>query len=473
MKVIVLGTGFVGLTHAAILAERRLEVVAVDIDAEKIAACASGEAEQIERYVNEPGLSACVRDGLNSGSLRFSTDVQPHLDSADAIFLCLPTPAVTTGATNLSFYRSAIRELVKAIALRPRSRRLVLINKSTVPIGTARSLANRLRAAGVREVGVVSNPEFLPQGDAVDASRRPSRIVVGANHPEDFEVLRRIYAPYVEHVRIRYVETTPETAEAIKYVSNALLFTYVSFWNGVAARLAETIDTVQMNDLRLGVTTDSRLSAWGSYVGNGAGGSCFGKDIRSLAHQMEALGLRAELLREVLAINETQKVYLVDRAEEELGFSFEGKSVALLGLSFKKNTNDLRDSAALSVIEALLARGVRSIRAYDPIVTEAAARKHLDCEKNPLFERVSYFTSAEDAIRGSDALFISNDSEEFRELAEVIRRSVAPPYTVIDGRCMLPDSPQLIAAGYDYLCVGDQARKNSGEGKAGKDACAA
>lgn len=472
MKVIVLGTGFVGLTHAAVLAERGLNVVACDLDSRKLAAFSSGEAEQIEKYVNEPGLSGCVRQALNSGCLQFSTDATPHLKDAAAVFLCLPTPASQSGAANLTQYRASIRELIKALSNSPRVERLILINKNTVPIGTTRGLVRELEAAGIREVGVAANPEFLPQGEAVEASRRPSRVVVGAEHEADFAIMRRLYAPYVDHGRVGYLETTPETAEAVKYVSNALLFTYVSFWNGVAARLGETIESVRMNDLRLGVTSDTRISDWGSHVGNGAGGSCLGKDLRSLAFQMRALGLDTDLLSDVLAINEVQKTHLIERAEQELGVSFEGKTVAIAGLSFKKNTNDLHDSPAVTLIESLLARGVKSIRAYDPLVTGECARRHLDCGRNPAFERVEYFRAAQRAIEGSEALFISNDSDEFHGLTRVIRQTVAPPYAVIDGRRMLADASVLIQAGYGYLCVGESARKTPASMTAGEDVAA-
>jgi UDPglucose 6-dehydrogenase len=266
--------------------------------------------------------------------------------------------------------------------------------------------------------------------------------------------LRRLYSQFVNHVRIRYLETTPETAEAIKYMSNTLLLTYISFWNGVGARLAEALPNIRMEDLKIGVTSDARISTWGSYVSNGAGGSCFGKDIQSLIYQLNRAGRSTDLLQAVYGINEYQKNYLIDRAVHEARFNFNQKTIALLGLSFKKRTNDMRDSAALVVAETLLARGVRAIRAYDPLAMDEARRNWLAPEKNHLFERISYHESAAEAIQDTDALYISTDWEEFRGLARTIQATVRPPYLVIDGRRMLPDYEMLVAAGYDYLPVG-------------------
>jgi UDPglucose 6-dehydrogenase len=255
-------------------------------------------------------------------------------------------------------------------------------------------------------------------------------------------------------VRIRYIETTPETAEAIKYIGTTLLLTYISFWNGVGARLAETFANIRMEDLKLGVTSDSRISTWGSYVSNGAGGSCFGKDIQSLIYQLNQSGRSTNLLQSVYNINEYQKVYLIDRAIHEAKFNFNQKTIALLGLAFKKRTNDMRDSAALKVVETLLARGVKAIRAYDPLAMDEAKRHWFNPDKNHLFERITYHDTAQEAITGSDALYISTDWEEFRGLSRTIETAATLPYLVIDGRRMIPDYETLVNKGYDYLAVG-------------------
>jgi UDPglucose 6-dehydrogenase len=452
MKVIVVGTGFVGLTHAAVCSEYGHEVYAYDIDQRRLAAYRSAESEQIEQYVNEPGLTGIIAENIDR-YLFFTNDLVSILEGTDAIFLCLPTPPNPDGSSDLSYYFNAVRYLSGLLAERKDTRRVVLINKSTVPIGTARQLEGVLREYNVPNAGVASNPEFLPEGDAVEKSRRPDRVVVGADTQEDFGILRRIYSQFVNHVRIRYIETTPETAESIKYVANTLLLTYISFWNGVGARLGETMPNIRMEDLKRGVTADTRISTWGSYVSNGAGGSCFGKDIQSLIYQLKTVGQSTDMLQSVYGINEYQKTYLVERAAREAGVSFNHKTVALLGLAFKQRTNDMRDASSLKVVEALLARGIRQIRAYDPLAISEAQRV-FNPEKNHLFEKISYYKSVKEALTGSDMLFISTDWEEFRGLSRTIEQTVSPPYLVMDGRRMIPDYMELIERGYTYLAVG-------------------
>jgi len=452
MKIIVAGTGFVGLTHAAVCSEYGHEVYAYDIDEQRLSAYRTARPEQIERYVNEPGLVSIIAENMDR-YLFFCNDLTPILEGADAIFLCLPTPPKPDGSSDLSFYFKAVDHICALLAKRQDTRRVVLVNKSTVPIGTARQLERKLREFNVPNAGVASNPEFLPEGDAVEKSRRPDRVVVGADTEDDFRIIRRIYSQFYNHVRIRYIETTPETAESIKYLANTLLLTYISFWNGVGARLGESFANVRMEDLKRGVTADNRISTWGSYVSNGAGGSCFGKDIQSLIYQFRMTGHQAELLQSVYEINEYQKTYLLDRAMREAGARFNNKKVALLGLSFKQRTNDMRDASSLKVVETLLARGVGEIRAYDPVAA-GEAQRFFSPEHNYLFEKITYHPTAKEALAGSDMLFISTDWEEFRGLSRTIEQTVKPPYLVIDGRRMIPDYNELTERGYGYLAVG-------------------
>ncbi|MCA9983687.1 MAG: UDP-glucose/GDP-mannose dehydrogenase family protein [Anaerolineales bacterium] len=453
MKVIIVGTGYVGLPHGAVLSEYGHEVHAYDIDETRINAYRSGDREQIEYYVNEPGLATIVAETVER-QLFFTTDITDVVEGTDAIFMCLNTPPNRDGSTDMSYYVSAAHTVAELLAKRQDKKRVVVVNKSTVPIGTARMLQNILAEHNVENVGVASNPEFLAQGNAVEGSRRPHRVVVGCDTQADFHIMRNLYAQFVNHVRIRYLETTPETAEAIKYVSNTLLLTYISFWNGVGARLGENMDNVVMEDLKVGVTADERISTWGSYVSNGAGGSCFGKDIQSLIYQLNRAGQSTDLLQAVYNINEYQKTYMIDRAVYEADFSFNQKTVAVLGLAFKKRTNDMRDSAAIKAIDALLGRGVQEIRAYDPLANDVAKSYWLNEENNHLYSRISYHNSAQAALAGSDAAFISTDWEEFRSLSSIIKKTVKPPYLVIDGRRMLGDHHDLVQAGYQYISVG-------------------
>lgn len=452
MKIIVTGTGYVGLVHAAVCSEYGHEVYAYDIDTEKINTFSSGRSDQIEEHVNEPGLTNIIRETLNK-SLFFSSDLEPIIEGTDAIFMCLPTPANIDGSTNLTFYDAAAETIAEALAHRKDKRRVVVVNKSTVPIGTARHLQSIMETHGVENFGVASNPEFLAEGSAVVDARKPDRVVVGCDDDEDYKILGRVYSQFAHHVRIKYIETTPETAEAIKYVANTMLLTYISFWNGVGAKIGENMPNVRIDDLRLGVTSDERISTWGSFVSNGAGGSCFGKDIASLIYQLRRTNVSTKMLEASYEVNEYQKVYLVDRAITEAGFKFNNKIVAVLGLAFKKHTNDMRDASSIKVIETLLGKGVAAIHAYDPLSNDTA-RKEFDPSKNILFEKIRYFDTAKEAIVGTHALFISSDCEEFRGFSRTIEDTVKPPYLVMDGRRMIPDFDELVTKDYSYLAVG-------------------
>ena len=452
MKIIVIGTGYVGLVHAAVCSEYGHDVYAYDIDVEKIKAFESEKSEQIEKYVNEPGVVNIIRETLGR-SLHFSNDLEAIIEGTDAIFMCLPTPPNIDGSTNLTFYDAAAVSIAEIISKRKDKRRLVLVNKSTVPIGTARHLEAIMQSHKVENFGVASNPEFLAEGTAVADARRPDRVVVGCDCEADFKILRRVYSQFVNHVRIKYIETSPETAEAIKYVANTMLLTYISFWNGVGAKIGEKMPNVNIDDLRLGVTSDDRISTWGSFVSNGAGGSCFGKDIASLIFQLRRVNVSTKMLEASFEVNEYQKVYLIDRAITEAGFKFNNRTVAVLGLAFKKHTNDMRDASSIKVVESLLGKGVTAIHAYDPLANETAAAV-FDPSKNNLFEKIKYFDTAKEAISGTDALFISSDCEEFRGFSRTIEDTVQPPYLVMDGRRMIPDYDELVAKNYTYLAVG-------------------
>ena len=452
MKIIVAGTGYVGLVHAAVCSECGHEVIAYDNDVDKVAAFSSAEPERIQQYVNEPGLADIIQK-VNGRHLFFSSDLADIIESTDVIFLCLPTPPNLDGSTNLTYYDAAVEDIARQLQQRQDSRRVVVVNKSTVPIGTAAHLKSVMDQHQVENFGVASNPEFLAEGTAVPEARKPDRIVVGCNHEQDFILLQRVYAKFVHHVQTKYIETTPETAEAIKYVANTMLLTYISFWNGVGAKLGEKIPNIKIDDLRLGVTADKRISTWGSFVSNGAGGSCFGKDIASLIYQLRRVNVNTKMLEASSEVNENQKVYLVDRAVTEAGFQFNNKTIAVLGLAFKKNTNDMRDASSIKAIESLLGKGVSSIKAYDPLASDAA-KQVFDPSRNVLFEKITYVDSAKSAIEGSDALFISSDCEEFRGLSRTIEDSATPPYLIMDGRRMIPDFETIVNKGYTYMAVG-------------------
>ncbi|MCK4988190.1 MAG: UDP-glucose/GDP-mannose dehydrogenase family protein [Desulfobacterales bacterium] len=452
MKLIVAGTGYVGLVQAAVCSEYGHEVHAYDVDKDKIEAFSTGQADEIEKFVMEPGLSNIIRE-THGKSLFFTDGLNSIIEGTDAIFLCLPTPSNLDGSTNLTYFDAAAEEIAEMLAKRKDKRRVLIVSKSTVPIETVRRLEGIMKKNNVQNFGVASNPEFLAEGTAVDQARRPDRVVVGCDHEDDFKILRRVYSQFVNHVRIKYIETTPETAETIKYVANTMLLTYISFWNGVGAKIGEKIPNVDIDDLRMGVTADDRISTWGSFVSNGAGGSCFGKDIASLIYQLRRMNVSTKMLEASYEVNEHQKVYLVDRAINEADFKFNNKTVGVLGLAFKKHTNDMRDASSIKVVEALLGKGVSQINAYDPLANETASQV-FNPSKNMLFEKIKYFDSARAAIEGTQALFISSDCEEFRGFSRTIEDTVKPPYLIMDGRRMIPDYVELVAKNYTYLAVG-------------------
>jgi UDPglucose 6-dehydrogenase len=463
MKIIVVGTGYVGLVHAAVSSEYGHEVYAYDNDIEKISAFSTGKAEEIERYVSEPGLSNIIRETLGR-YLFFSTDFESIADGTDVIFLCLPTPPNLDGSTDLSIYNTAVEQIAQVLARRRDRRRVVVVNKSTLPIGTTRHLQRILSLHKVPNFGIASNPEFLAEGTAVDQAQRPDRVVVGCDYEEDFKILRRVYSQFVNHVRIKYIETTPETAESIKYVANTMLLTYISFWNGVGAKIGEKFPNVMIDDLRLGVTADERISTWGSFVSNGAGGSCFGKDIRSLIYQLRRIDVNTKMLEASYEVNEYQKIYLVERAITEASFEFNNKTVAVLGLAFKRQTNDMRDASSIKVIESLLGKGVSGIKAYDPLAIETA-KTVFSPSKNILFEKIVYCSTPKEALDGTQAVFISSDCDEFIGLSGTIENVVSLPYMIIDGRRMIPDYQELVDKGFDYLSVGTSYMKGRAKGE--------
>lgn len=457
MKIIVVGTGYLGLVHAAVCSEYGHKVYGYDIDTDKIAAYSTGKSREIKKYVNEPGLDGLIKEYLGR-YLFFTTDLGAAIEGAEVIFLCLPTPANSDGSSNMIYYEKAVHEIADLLAQRKDQRRVLITNKSTVPIGTGRYVEKIMNEHGVKNFGIASNPEFLAEGTAIAHARKPSRVVVGCDRKEDFMILRRVYSQFVNHVRIKYIETTPETAEAIKYISNTILLMYISFWNGVGARIGEQIANVRVDDLRRGVTADDRISTWGSYMSNGAGGNCFGKDIQSLIQQLKHYHVNTDLLDATFAINDYQKTYLVDKAVAEADFDFKNKAVALLGLAFKKQATDIRDASSVKAVDSLLKQGVRKIKAYDPLAIEEA-RREFDPAKNPEYAKIEYRNSAAEAIEGTDALFISTDWEEFRGLSGTIMNKVTPPYLIIDGRRMIPDYEELVGLGYTYLAVGSPTMK--------------
>lgn len=455
MRVAVIGTGFVGLAHSAVTASFGRIVRAYDIDKTKIEAYKTGQDEKINFYVNERGLPELIREGMAKGLLSFTSNLEEALLNAEAVFMCVSTPSDNNEDADLRFLKEAVINCSTVLAKRENKQRVAIVDKSTVPPGTADEVLKWIRDCKCENVGVVSNPEFLPEGEAVEKSIRPDTgIVVGAYEKTDFEILRRVYSQFWNHGTIKYFETNPRTAEGAKYARNNLLYTKIQSAAEIVARLGESDSEIDVDMLRTITAADQRIGNWGLYLTNGAGGSCFGKDSRAFRRYLKKKSIGTKFLDIVNEINEFQKEYLIVKAVKEAKFDFNNKTIAVLGLAFKQKTNDMREASSIAGINKILSYGANSIRAYDPLANEQA-KKEFDPSKNRLYSAISYHKSMREAIEGSQALCIFNDSPEFGGASSFLEELVKLPYLVIDGKRMLRgDFKKLVEKGYDYIAVG-------------------
>ena len=419
-SVAVIGTGYVGLTKGACLAHLGHRVTCADIDAAKVAALAEA---RVPFY--EPGLAELVREGVAAGRLRFVLGGAAAVDGADLVFLCVPTPQADDGSADLSYVEAAAGSI--AATLRPGA---VVVNKSTVPVGSA-SVVERIIARD--DVTVVSNPEFLREGSAVADFLRPDRVIIGT---ESAEAGRRVAALY-HSIDAPVLITDPASAETIKYAANAFLATKISFVNAIAA-VCEAVGA-DIGDVIRGIGSDRRIGPDFLRPGPGWGGSCFPKDTRALVSIAEQGGYDFRLLRGVIASNAEQHDRMVAKVRQALGGSLRGATVAAWGLAFKADTDDVRDSPAVAIIDVLLAEGA-TVRAYDP--QAVIARQGL-----------VQVGSALAACEGADALVVLTEWSEFlgADLDGVATRLRTP--VVVDTRNVL-DPPAAAAAGLTLLGVG-------------------
>lgn len=453
MRILYIGAGFVGACSAAVAASGGHQTLVFDIDKKRVEKLSSGDRDIIESCLFEEGLGDLL--ARNNERIRFTTnyaDVTEFVESGEVIFMCLPTPEVgESGQSDLTYYESALKQLAPALAGRNGGRQsqyIVIVNKSTVPIGTAASTTAFLKQNGVKNFGVASNPEFLVEGKAVQGSLKPDRIVVGAGSPEDFAVLRRMYQRFVDSPSTEYIEVGPPEAEASKLLANFYLFNRLAICFDVIGRTCESFPGLKFENLRRVLTTDPRIGQWGFYDSLHAGGSCFIKDARSLVHQLEAAGSPAILVQESLQANERQLEKFLDRAQTDARVTWHGATVAVLGLAFKRDTNDVRNSPSLKIVSRLLGNAVKSIQVYDPAAHEMF--------KQGVGEdaRIVYNASAADAVRNADVVIISTDWPQFRGIADVLLAGSKRPL-IMDGRRMLQHRyADLQAAGFNIIAVG-------------------
>lgn len=436
MKIVMVGTGYVGLVSGACFSEFGVDVDCVDKDASKIDALTAGRIP-----IYEPGLEDLVLRNRDAGRLRFGTDLASAMTDADAVFIAVGTPSRRgDGHADLTFVYDAAREIAREI-----SKRLVIVTKSTVPVGTGAEVARIVAETrpdlqpGV-DYDVASNPEFLREGSAIEDFMRPDRVVVGAESDHAEAVMRALYRPlYLRETPI--LITRRETAELTKYAANAFLATKITFINEIADICEQVGADVQQ--VAKGIGLDGRIGAKFLHPGPGFGGSCFPKDTLALVRTAREKGAPTKIVEAVCDVNEERKRRMADKVIAACGGTVADKTIAVLGLTFKPNTDDMRDSPSLVIVPALRDAGAR-IRAFDPEGMEAA---------RPLLDNIEFAGSAEDAMTGADALVLITEWNEFRALDPGRMKAAMNTPVVIDLRNVYaPDD--MAAAGIRYVSIG-------------------
>jgi len=431
MRIAMIGTGYVGLVSGACFADFGHHVICVDKDEGKIAALNAGKMP-----IWEPGLEGLVKTNTEHGRLRFTTDLAAGVEDAEAVFIAVGTPARRgDGHADLTFVYAAVRELAKVIE--PKT---VIVTKSTVPVGTGDRIVEILAEEGVETVSVASNPEFLREGAAIRDFKIPDRIVVGAEDEHAREVMREVYRPlFLNQAPILF--TGRRTAELIKYAANGFLAVKISFINEIAD-LCEAVGA-DVQDVARGIGLDNRIGAKFLHAGPGYGGSCFPKDTLALLRTAEEAGVDQRIVSTVVEVNDRRKASMAARVTTALGGSLTGKRIAVLGLAFKPNTDDMREAPSLPLIEGLISGGAQ-VAAYDPVAAEQA---------EPLMPQVEFAADAQAAAKGADAVVIVTEWDEFRaldlsELAAAMRGK-----TLVDLRNVY-DRADAERAGLTYHGIG-------------------
>ncbi|MGE4310897.1 UDP-glucose dehydrogenase family protein [Desulfovibrio sp.] len=440
MKLCIVGTGYVGLVSAACFAEMGNTVSCVDVNPAVVDKLNAGSV-----HIFEPGLEPMVRHSRADGRLTFTTSLAQGIAEADCAFICVGTPPQPDGSCDLSYVRQVASEIGQHM-----QKSMVVVDKSTVPVGTAdevRGLIEKeLTKRGVDlHVDVVSNPEFLKEGDAISDFMKPDRVVIGTDSENAAALMRELYAPFAR-TRDKIIVMGVRSAEMTKYAANCMLATKISFINEIATICTQV--GADVRDVRTGIGSDSRIGYQFIYPGVGYGGSCFPKDVKALIRTAENAGVRPELLNAVEAVNARQKKYMASRVEEYFApqGGVAGKTLAMWGLAFKANTDDMREAAAITIINELTSRGMK-IRAFDPVAAENARAIFAD---NKLVEIVDDQYAA---CQGAQALMVVTEWNQFRNPDFAKVRSLLTAPLLFDGRNLY--SPTTMAAhGFAYFCIG-------------------
>ena len=437
MHICIVGTGYVGLVTGACLADFGISVTCVDKDEEKIGKLMGGEIP-----IYEPGLNALVEKNTRAGRLQFSTELAPAIQNALAIYIAVGTPPKEDGSADLSY----VVQVAESIADNLNGYKVV-VTKSTVPIGTGQLIEKIIteRGNGAHPFSVVSNPEFLREGSAIADFMRPDRVVIGARDAQAVAIMKDIYSPLFL-IETPFVITNVESSELIKYASNAFLATKITFINEVA-ELCDLIGA-DVHHVSKGMGLDKRIGPKFLHPGPGYGGSCFPKDTQALTEIARDAGRPFDIVETVIKVNDTIKANSVERVRSAIGDDLTDKVVAVLGLSFKPETDDMRESAAIPLVEALIEDGAR-VRAYDPVAADNA--------RQLLPSGVEYCEDSYDAIDGADAMIIVTEWNQFRSLdMERIRTLLRQP-VVVDLR-NLYNPKRMRDQGFKYFSVGRAAK---------------
>ena len=430
MKLAVVGTGYVGLVVGACLAENGNEVVCVDNDSKKIRGLKRGKIP-----IYEPGLSELVVRNQEEQRLRFSTSLNRSVKGAQVVFIAVGTPEGEDGSADLKYVIAVAKDLAHAM-----NGYKVIVTKSTVPVGTSARLREVIRRETTHPFSVVSTPEFLKQGAAIDDFMRPDRVVIGAEDPRAAELMQALYAPFTRTgAPIQLMDCA--SAELCKYAANAMLATRVSFMNEIA-NVCELFGA-DVDKVRRAMASDRRIGPSFLFPGIGYGGSCFPKDVKALIKFARDEGYRSLILESVESVNASQKLRLVEKMRKHF-HSFSGKTIGIWGLSFKPRTDDMREAPAVVIIDALLREGAR-VQAYDP-EAEATARRIFG-------DKIDYAPHSYDAVKGVDALAVLTEWNEFREPDFARMRSLMRHAVIFDGRNVF-DVEHIRSEGFTYYSIG-------------------
>ena len=437
MNIAIVGTGYVGLVSGTCFAETGVNVTCVDVDEKKIERLTNGEIP-----IYEPGLDQMVLKNVKAGRLKFTTDLASILNEQEIVFISVGTPPDEDGSADLKYVLQVAKTIGENL-----NQYLVVVTKSTVPVGTARKVRATIEAELKKRdadipFDVASNPEFLKEGNAIKDFMSPDRVVVGVESEQAKKKLTKLYKPFlINNFRVIFMDIP--SAEMTKYAANSMLATRISFMNDIA-NLCERVGA-DVNMVRAGIGSDTRIGRKFLYAGCGYGGSCFPKDVKALIKTADQNGYSMEVLKAVERVNERQKGILFEKLQKAFnGESLKGKTIALWGLSFKPETDDMRESTALVIIQKLLDVGC-TIRAYDPIAMDECRRR--------MGDSVLYCRDMYDAVLDADALLLLTEWKEFRlPTWGVIRKAMRHPL-VIDGRNIF-DIDEVLESGFEYHCIG-------------------